>query len=97
MSTLHRISVFTLAAAGLYAQTTTPAAPSTITSGVIGVAEGQVARLNALNPGVLPPAVGMICAAQLTFLSEDGKVIKTVTENITPGRPARWAWIAISI
>jgi hypothetical protein len=90
MSTFLRISVFTLAAVGLYAQTTTPVASSpvisTATTGMIAVAEGQEARLNVLNPGVLPPAAtGLICAAQVSFLSDDGKVIKTSTLTINPG------------
>jgi hypothetical protein len=85
MTTFLRISVFALTAVGLYAQTTTPIVPSTVTTGVIGVAEGQAVRVNALNPGVLPPAVGMICMAQLAFIGEDGKVIKTAMVTVNPG------------
>jgi hypothetical protein len=89
MSTLRRISVFTLAAVGLaagaYAQTGTPPLPTTVTSGVIAAAQGQVARLNALNPGVAPPAIGVVCAAQLTFLDSNGKVLKTAMVSVTPG------------
>jgi hypothetical protein len=59
--------------------------PSTVTSGVIAAAQGQVARLNALNPGVAPPAVGLVCAAQLTFLDDSGKVLKTAMVTVTPG------------
>jgi len=88
MSTFLRISVFALAAAGLFAQTTTPIVPVLETTGVIGAAEGQVARLNVLNPGVAPPAVGMVCSAQIAFVGEDGKVIKTSMVSINPGATA---------
>ncbi len=47
----QRICVFALAAAGLYAQTTvTPPLQVTRTTGMVGIAEGQTAQLNALNP-----------------------------------------------
>jgi len=85
MSTFLRISVFTLMAAGMYAQTTTPVPAPVVTTGVIAVAEGQVARLNVLNPGVAAAAVGAVCSAQLTFLGEEGKVLKTVMVSINPG------------
>ncbi len=52
MTIFLRISVFALTAVGLYAQTTTPIVPSTVTTGVIGVAGGAGAVcVNALNPG----------------------------------------------
>jgi hypothetical protein len=81
------ISAFALAACGLGAQTVvTPPVQVTLTSGMVGIAEGQTARLNALNPGVAPPAAtGEICSGLLTFLGEDGKVLKSTTVNVTPG------------
>ena len=81
------ISVFALAACGLGAQTVvTPPVEATLTSGMVGLAEGQTARLNALNPGVAPPAAtGEICSGLLTFIGEDGKVLKSATVNVTPG------------
>ncbi|MGA2878867.1 MAG: hypothetical protein ABSG13_07945 [Bryobacteraceae bacterium] len=81
------IIVFALAAFGLGAQTVvTPPVQVTLTSGTIGIAEGQTARLNALNPGVAPPAAtGEICSGLLTFLGDDGKVLKSATVNVTPG------------
>ncbi len=38
-----------------------------------------------LTAGVLPPAVGMICMAQLAFIGDDGKVIKTAMVTVNPG------------
>ncbi len=83
----YRISVFALAAAGLFAQTVTPPpAQVTRTSGMVGIAEGQTARLNALNPDVASPAAtGVICTGLITFLGEDGKVLKSTTVSVTPG------------
>jgi hypothetical protein len=80
------ISVFALAAIGLYAQTT-PVAPAQVTrtSGIVGIAEGQTAQLNALNPGVAPPATGAICPGLLTFLDDSGKVLKSKTVSVAPG------------
>jgi hypothetical protein len=79
--------VFALAAFGLYAQSgTTPPVQITTTSGIVGIAEGQTARLNALNPGIGPSgATGSSCSALLSFLAEDGTVLKTITVNVTPG------------
>jgi len=78
--------VFMLVAAALAAQTTTPPpAQVTLTSGIVGVAEGQMARLNALNPGVAPPAVGVICSGLLSFVGDDGTVLKSLTVNVAPG------------
>jgi hypothetical protein len=81
------ISVFALAAIGLCAQTViTPSAHVMRTSGMVGIAEGQTAQLNALNPGVAPPAVtGMICSGLLSIVGEDGTVLKSKTVNVVPG------------
>jgi hypothetical protein len=67
----YRIIVFALMAVGLYAQTTT--------TGIVGIAEGQTARLNALNPGVA------ICSGLLSFVGDDGTVLKTKTVNVAAG------------
>lgn len=40
------------------------------------LAEGQTARLNVLNPGILAPAVGMICTVNLAFTDGTGKLRK---------------------
>ncbi|MGB6943886.1 MAG: hypothetical protein WBE37_15920 [Bryobacteraceae bacterium] len=81
------ISVFALAAIGLCAQTViTPPAQVLRTSGMVGIAEGQTAQLNALNPGVMPPtATGMICSGLLSIIGDDGTVLKSKTVNVAPG------------
>jgi len=83
-----RISVFVLASAGAFAQSIAAPPAVTRTTGMIGVAEGQIARLNVLNPGVLPPAMGAACSAALAFLDPNGKVLKSTTVNVAPGRAA---------
>jgi hypothetical protein len=82
----QRISVFALAACGLYAQTTsTPPVQVTFTTGMVGIAEGQTAQLNALNPEDAPSATAATCSALLTFLGDDGKVLKSKTVSVSPG------------
>lgn len=81
-STAHRICVFALAAIGLYAQTTTPAADLvTHTTGLVGIAEGQTAQFNALNPG----DGGVACTGVLNFIAADGTVFKPTTVTVGPG------------
>jgi hypothetical protein len=85
----QRTCVFALAAAGVFAQVvTTPAV--TTTTGMIGVAGGQMARLNVLNPGdrpnVVPPPAGVYCSAVVEFLDGGGKVLKSTTVNVSPGQ-----------
>jgi hypothetical protein len=81
----QRMCVFTLAAAGVFAQAV-PTLPEVVhTTGMIGLAEGQTARLNVLNPGVLAPAVGVICTANLAFLDGSGKVLKSTSVSVIPG------------
>src|SRR5579862_3420222 len=86
----QRICVFALGASGLYAQTPTPTpsplpAQVTLTSGLVGIAEGQTAQLNALNPGVEPPATGAICSGLIAILDGNGKVLKSAVVNVPPG------------
>lgn len=77
-----RICVFALAAAGLYAQTTTPPADLvTHTTGLVGIAEGQTAQFNALNPG----DGGTACTGVLNFIAADGTVFKSTTVTVAPG------------
>jgi hypothetical protein len=80
------ICVFALAAVGLYSQTA-PNEPVQVTrtTGIVGIAEGQTAQVNALNPGVAPPAAGAVCSGLLTFLDDTGKVLKSKTVNVAPG------------
>lgn len=80
------ICVFTLAAAGLYPQTvSTPPAQVIRTSAIVGLAEGQTAQLNALNPGVVPPAAGAVCTGLLTILDGQGVLLKSKTVSVPSG------------
>jgi hypothetical protein len=82
---VHLACVLTLTAAALSAQVTT-VVPVVKTTGMIGVGDGQTAQLNLLNPGVLPPAIGMICTAAVSFVGADGTVIKSATLTVAPGK-----------
>jgi hypothetical protein len=53
---------------------------------MIGVTEGQIARLNALNPGVAAPAVGVVCSASLKFWDGQGTLLKSATVSVLPGK-----------
>lgn len=78
----QRICVFTIATAGLFAQTVTTApTEETRTSGVIGIAEGQIARFNVLNADVSGPA----CSAVLTYYDGKGAALKSSTVSVAPG------------
>src|SRR5271163_1798952 len=82
----QKICVFALAAMGLYAQTlVTPPVQVTRTSGMVGIAEGQTAQFNVLNPDVAPAATTSACSALLTFLGDDGTMLKSKTVNVAPG------------
>ncbi len=76
---------FVISASILCAQST-PALPAVQTTPMIGLADGEIARLNLLNPGVLAPATGVICAASVSFVDGDGTVLKTGSLNIPPGK-----------
>jgi hypothetical protein len=90
--TFQRICACVLAilcmAGGAMAQSTTPIVPVAVhTSGMVGLTEGQTARLNVLNPGAPgPAATGAICSAQLSFLNNQGYVIKTTPVSVLPGK-----------
>jgi len=82
----QRMCVFALAAVGLYAQTAImPPVQATRTSGMVGIAEGQSAQLNVLNPGDAPASSAVACSALLAFWGDDGKVLKSAVVNVTPG------------
>lgn len=71
--------------AGLDAQPNMPV-QVTRTTGVVGIAEGQTAQLNALNPGVASSAAtSALCTGVLSFIAGDGTVLKTKTVNVAPG------------
>jgi hypothetical protein len=67
---------------------------TTQTFGMVGLAAGQTARLNLLNPGSLlltgaaanSPAAA--CFAQLTFLDSTGKTLKTASVSALSGQSA---------
>ena len=84
---IQRICVFAVAAVGLSAQST-PAAPAQVirTSGMIGITEGQFARVNALNPGAPAPLLGVVCSASLIFWDAQGAVLKSATVSVLPGK-----------
>jgi hypothetical protein len=53
---------------------------------MVGIAEGQTAQLNALNPGVAAPAAtGIICSGLLSIIGEDGTVLKSKIVAVVPG------------
>ncbi len=72
--------VFLLGAAVLCAQ------PAVVTTGMVGIADAQTAQLNLLNPGVLAPAVGVVCPAAVQFVGADGTVLKSATLSVPPGQ-----------
>jgi hypothetical protein len=74
-----------LSALALSAQTTT--ATSTVeTTAMIGLAQGQTAQLNLLNPGVQGPAAATICTAAVSFFDAAGTMLKTSTLIVAPGQ-----------
>jgi hypothetical protein len=83
--------VLALSALAVYAQGTTPTPTPTTTlktTGMIGIAVGQTAQLNLLNPGVVPSATaaGVICSAVVTFIDAGGNILKSATVTVPPGQ-----------
>ena len=76
--------VLGLTAMALHAQTIP--VNSVRTTPMLGIAEGQTARLNLLNPGVQPPALGAICSAAIAFIDANGDVVKTASVAVPPGK-----------
>ena len=74
-----------LSAFALRAQVTSTI-PAVQTTGMIGIADAQTAQLNLLNPGVLAPAVGIICKANVAFVDATGTVLKSTTLTVIPGQ-----------
>jgi len=75
---------------GLFAQTTaTTPAQETRTSGVVGIAQGQTARFNVLNPAAAASTatttVAAVCTAILTYHDAVGALLKTSTVTVAPG------------
>jgi hypothetical protein len=74
---------FALSALTLSAQVVTPTLETT---GMIGIADAQTAQFNLLNPGILPPAVGVVCSVVASFVDNTGLVIKSMPLTILPGQ-----------
>jgi len=56
-------------------------------SGMAGIAAGQTARLNALNPGVPAPlATAASCPAHVAFMDDQGNVLKSADIKVDPGK-----------
>jgi hypothetical protein len=75
----------TLSAFALDAQTTI-GSQNIQTTGMVGVADGQTAQLNLLNPGIQAPALGVICSATVSFVDSAGSVVKSTTLTVIPGQ-----------
>jgi hypothetical protein len=82
----HYTCLFALIAAGLSGQVVP--APTVETSGMVGLAFGETARLNVLNPGFLPSATPASCSAAVAFVDALGTVLKSTTLTIAPGKSA---------
>src|ERR1700677_1733917 len=77
------VCALALSAVALSAQTT--AVTSTVeTTAMVGLAQGQTAQLNLLNPGVQPQAAGVICTAAVSFFDATGTLLKTSTLSVAP-------------
>ena len=81
----------------VHAQTSTPVlypfGPQVLTLGMVGLAPGQIARLNALNlPGCCaladrPTQIPSVpCNMTLSFMDDQGATLKTATMNIDSGK-----------
>ena len=51
--------------------------PQQHSSGVVGIAEGQTAKLNVLYPTVPAPILQVLCTATLVIADDQGKIIKS--------------------
>jgi hypothetical protein len=83
---IRSFCVLAFGALALSAQTVP--VPSVETTAMIGIAEGQTARLNLLNPGVLAPALGVVCSAAVSYVDGNGTVLKTASVTVLPGKSA---------
>lgn len=88
----HNVGIFAwfLYASGMAAAQVAPL-PISYTqvqsSGMVGITGSQTARLNVLNLSTTSPAgVTASCSAQITFLDDQGTVLKTATVTPGPGK-----------
>ena len=56
------------------------------TTAMVGIATGQTARLNLLNPGGEAVPAGLTCTANVTYFDGAGAVRKTATVVVAPGK-----------
>lgn len=86
---MKTVSLLFLLACGAMAQMG-PGMPAMLqiqTFPMVGVAEGQTARLSVLNPGVqAPAATGALCSGLLSFLDDQGTVLKSSAVTVAPGK-----------
>lgn len=82
--TTRLMCVLALGAMSLAAQTIP--VDTVQTTAMVGLATGQTARLNLLNPGVAAPALGVVCTAMVQYLGADGTVLKTASVTVLPGK-----------
>lgn len=66
-------------------ESTPNSGPIVVTSAMVGIAEGQAAQINVLNPGPTTTTTAVACAALLTFLDDQGNVLKSATVVVAPG------------
>jgi hypothetical protein len=79
------VCALALSAIALPAQTT--AVASTVkTTAMIGLAQGQTAQLNLLNPGVQTATAAVICTAAVAYFDSTGTMLKTATLSVAPGK-----------
>ncbi len=83
MKYTHLTCALALSAWALSAQAITP---NIETTGMIGIADAQTAQLNLLNPGIQPPALGVVCTAVVAFVNAAGAVLKSMPLTIPPGQ-----------
>lgn len=85
------ICVFTMAVTGLLAQTTATTPAQETRTSVVGIAQGQTARFNVLNPApaastasttITAPAA---CSAALNYYDAVGALLKSSTVTVAPG------------
>src|SRR5215471_6208325 len=71
------------------AQGTSPVATSSaqFTSGMVGLASGQTARLNVVNVGA-PTASPLPCVLALAFVDSDGKILKQQFVSVATSKAA---------
>jgi hypothetical protein len=106
---MHRFKVMIpLAIAGVFvlgvsavarAQTTTSliSITQTMTSGIVGIAASQTARLNAYYPSLPAPyATGALCSAKVSFTDSQGTVLNSAPITVKPGQSVSVDFVPIA-